>query len=212
LVHLTPPRAPGVGGAPRPPLDGGAPDPSDGGLALGNPLGGPWREALCLPICTSDVDCRAGLSCRDLPTLANGQPAGGSFGWQRGCFAQLLGDVGAACVDANRTPRPERCLSRRCDRLGSRGLCTAPCTTDSDCPSYASCATFSGSLGSVCLTRCDPMHACTDPLLACEPPGAPGALGFTVAGAGATFCAPRRCAAPADCKPAGSCVDSHCTE
>jgi len=209
-VDLTPPSGVDGGSAPEPAdVDGG----TDGGslLVISDPLAGPWREALCLPICTTDTDCRAGLSCRELPSLASGQSAGGTFTWQRGCFANLLGEVGAACVDAYRTTRNERCLSRRCDHFGARGLCTAACATDADCPSYAACATFAGSPGSVCLAKCDSTHACTDPLLACESPGAPGAQGFTVAAAvAATYCAPKRCTKTSDCAPAGTCTDSHC--
>jgi hypothetical protein len=200
--------------------DGGLP-PGDGGSGSGD--GGTsaetWRRAACLPGCAVPVDCRAGLSCFELPQLASGAGAGGAFSWQRACFADVLSDIGESCFGATALPDPSRCVSGRCDDYGARGLCTSGCAGNGDCPTYAACGTFAGKPAApLCLRRCDMAHPCNDPLLACELPGKPGALGFTVPvgdPVGTTYCAPKRCMAPADCAPAGVCTPmgggSYCT-
>jgi PKD repeat protein len=183
-------------------LDGGAPN-VDGGAAAA------WRASYCLRGCAVDADCRPGFLCRDVPVLASGESAGGSYFWQRVCFADLLGSDGASCLGADEDPAPSSCLSGRCDPLGARGLCTSSCSAMS-CPSQASCATFAGAPTLPrCLSRCDAQHPCSDPLLACQLPGGAGALGFTVSAgdpAGTTYCSPKRCTQPSDCAPSGSCT------
>jgi hypothetical protein len=205
-------------GVPKAAVDGGV-AVDDGGVAsadggVASPDGGvtveTWRRAACLPGCAAPVDCRAGLSCFELPGLASGSGPGGAYTWQRACFADVLSELGESCFDAKAQPDPARCASGRCDDYGARGLCSAGCATSADCPTYAACGTFVGQPGDpVCLRRCDMAHPCNDPLLACELPNKPGALGFTVpAGdpAGTTYCAPKRCTAPADCAPSGVCT------
>jgi hypothetical protein len=187
---------------------------ADAGLADGgvrNPLDGPFRDAICLPSCTTDSECRAGLICRDLPILKAGQPAGGTTQWQRACFADLLEDIGASCVDGAGSLDKTRCLSADCEALGARGMCSQPCATSQDCPSYAACATFGGGT-SLCVARCDTRHTCTaDPLLGCASPGGTGAWSFTTDDpTPSMYCAPRRCSMPSDCAPSGNCVAGFC--
>jgi PKD repeat protein len=169
----------------------------------------PWRRALCLPACNTTSDCPMGLGCHEVPALGPGAPAGGLFSWRRACFADVLGEVGDSCDTPSGDPDPTRCFSGRCDPLGARGMCTADCVS-SGCPSTAACASFNGAPAShLCLLRCTATGGCNDPLLDCEPPGQPGALGFSVAVGeppDATYCAPRRCSQPSDCAPAGSCT------
>jgi len=173
------------------------------------PDGGSWRRAICLPACAVDADCRAGFACRDLPALATGEPAGGRYEWRPGCFAPVLAADGAPCVDAAGRLAPTGCLGGLCVALGARGLCSSPCDS-LPCPSPTVCATFAfAPARPFCLPRCDAQHPCGDPLLACSLPGGPGAYGFTVPTSepiGATYCAPRRCAADSDCAPAGHCA------
>jgi hypothetical protein len=182
---------------------------SDGGIADAG-TAQPWREAICLPSCTSNDDCRAGLVCRDVPSLMLLGTSGGPYTWKRACFADALGDNGDACVAPSGDADPSACLSGRCDLYGARGLCTSPCD-DFACPSTDACVAFEAAPAQhLCLRRCDAAHPCTDPLLACEPAGQPGSLGFTVPMSeppGDTYCAPRRCDSdPTVCSPAGHCV------
>jgi hypothetical protein len=182
---------------------------SDGGIADGG-VPQPWRHALCLPSCTTSDDCRAGLICRDVPSLMPFGMAGGPFTWRRACFADALGDDGDACMAPGGQADPASCLSGRCDLYGARGLCTSECD-DISCPAADACAAFVAAPAQhLCLRRCDAQDPCTDPLLACQAAGQPGSLGFTVAAgepAGATYCAPRRCDLDATvCAPAGHCV------
>lgn len=210
-------------GLPAPaPTDGGAPGPVDAGLLPdggefpdGGAAGPSWRDALCLPGCSSDLDCRSGLRCRELPVLDAGAVAGGAYTFRRACFADLLADVGGACLDAAATPAPARCLSGECDALGARGLCTAACGASAGgraCPSIAACATFNGQPSeSLCLPRCSATMPCADPLFACQAAGQSGAYGFSLEqGATGTVCAPKRCTVPTDCAPAGTCVANFC--
>lgn len=191
---LPPPQAPDGGVADGGALDGSAPD---------------WRASYCLMGCNVDGDCRPGFFCREVPVLAAGQSAGGAYTWRRACFADALSDDGDSCIDPMGQPAPASCLSGRCDPFGARDLCTSSCVKMS-CPSAASCATFANAPADPrCLIRCDSSHPCADPLLACQPVGGAGGLGFTVAPAdpvGTTYCSPKRCAGPADCAPAGSCT------
>jgi hypothetical protein len=189
------------------PVDGGA-APTDGGA------GEDWRQPLCLPGCASSAQCRVGFACRELPVLLPGASAGGAYTWRSGCFADHSGDDGEAGAAPDGSPAPASCLSGDCAALGARALCTSDCGQTA-CPTSAGCATFNGQPGhSTCLYRCDPQKpVCpsADPLVDCEPPGRAGALGFSI-GAGepaaATYCAPKRCAGPSDCAPAGVCTST----
>jgi hypothetical protein len=170
-------------------------------------LADPWRAALCLPACLGDGDCRAGFRCRELPSLPPGGQAGGTFSWAHGCFPDLLGAVGDGCRDPQGALDPSACVTGACAPLGARGLCTLDCAAAA-CPPEAVCAAFTDG-AKRCLARCDPMASpCADPLLDCAPAEAAGPWGYTVPMGepmGATYCGPRRCAAPADCPPAGQC-------
>jgi hypothetical protein len=184
---------------------------ADGGVADGG-VPQAWREPICLPGCTTDDDCRPGLTCRELPALASGAASGGPYSWKRACFADTLADDGDSCIDALGLLDPSRCLSARCDPFGARGLCTSECD-DLACPSDTACAAFKGAPSEhLCLRRCDATHGCADPLLACQAAGLPGSLGFTVGSgeaANTTYCAPRRCDAdPTVCAPSGRCAPS----
>lgn len=188
---------------------GGAYVPSSGDD--GGASGEVWRRALCLPGCSAGSDCRVGLSCRELPTLAAGAATGGAYSWKRGCFADVGGDDGDACLSPTGQPDASRCLSGRCDRYGARGLCSSACTTSADCPSTAACASYNGPpTSNACLRRCDANFLCSsDPLLDCEAANQLGGLGFSIApaeGASARYCAPLRCSMASQCAPSGSCT------
>jgi PKD repeat protein len=173
---------------------------SDGGVS------DEWHGVWCVPGCSQPSDCTRGFSCRDLPTPTTA----GAWSWQSGCFADVLGDVGASCLAADGTPDGSRCLSGRCDPLGARGVCTADCSASMSCPSNASCVQFTGASRSQCIARCT--TTCNDPLLWCKPSGA--MYGFTAPSTdppGTTYCVPKSCSAPADCAPAGTCTSGFCT-
>jgi PKD repeat protein len=189
---------------------GGAyvPGGDDGGAG-----GDVWRRALCVPSCSGGADCRVGLSCRELPSLAAGGLAGGAYAWKQGCFADVGGDDGDACAAPSGEPDGARCLSGRCDPYGARGLCSSPCTISSDCPTSAACADYNAAPSGparACLRRCDAAFACgADPLLDCEAADQVGGLGFSVTppeAPSARFCAPLRCTMAAQCAPSGSCT------
>ena len=184
-----------------------------GGGDGGGPAGDVWRRALCLPSCSAPGDCRTGLSCRELPALPAGGAAGGPFSWKQGCFADVGGDDGDACAAPSGQPDDARCLSGRCDPYGARGLCSSPCTTSSDCPPNAACATYNAppaAPAKACLRRCDATFLCAgDPLLDCEAANQVGGLGFAVTPSEAPatrFCAPLRCTMAAQCAPSGACT------
>jgi PKD repeat protein len=188
-------------GVPTAAPDGGA---DDGGVPADD-----WRAALCLPACVQSSDCARGFVCRDLPS-----PGAGAFSWRRGCFADLLGDVGASCAAPDGSPDPGNCLSGRCDPLGARGVCTADCSPTMLCPSNASCLQFNDASASQCLARCDASHPCGDSLLACTGPRAGATFGFAAPigdPAGTTYCVPKACSGPSDCAPAGTCTLGFCT-
>ncbi|MES1208905.1 MAG: hypothetical protein ABUS79_23445, partial [Pseudomonadota bacterium] len=91
------------------------------------------------------------------------------------------------------------------------GRCSADCST-ATCPSGTECAHL-GDGRALCMAACGVTVPCNDdPLMACEAPGASGALGFTLPGttASATYCAPRRCNSATECAPSGTCVAGHC--
>ena len=139
-----------------------------------------------------------------------------------------LGMLGLACGETAAKTSSETnwfrsCASSdECDSGSCRcGVCTLECENDGSCASLANatCA-LAESPGhdtqcgagveteGICLPRCDPLHPCDDPLLGCQAADPQGALGFSVPSgepSGATYCAPRRCSAPADCPAAGTC-------
>jgi len=169
-----------------------------------------WRRPVCLPSCVDDSSCTGGLGCRDLP---NGDPI---TGWTRACFAGYPLPIGSPCRDATGKLVDADCAGRLCADLGAHGRCSADCS-GMVCPNGAGCAQL-GDGRYLCLSRCAGAEsgldggssdtACDDdPLLACELPGSPGPLGFTVPGASPTtkYCAPKRCARASDCAPAGTC-------
>jgi PKD repeat protein len=170
---------------------------------------GSWRRPLCLPVCVDDGDCEVGSRCRDLPATAPGQ------GWVRVCFASYPLEVGARCVDAAGQPVHADCASKLCSDLGAFGRCSADCATAS-CPTGTTCARF-GNGANLCLANCSISGAACDddPLLGCEPDGAPGPWGFTVRESAtppptptappATYCAPKRCVSTDTCGPHGVC-------
>jgi hypothetical protein len=189
------------------------PPPPDGGEPDGGADSDDWRRPLCLRACATNADCRVGLTCREIPALDPGAASGGAFTWQKACFADTLGDVGASCAAPDGTPAGDRCLSGRCDPLGARSMCTSDCATVS-CPSYAACAAFNATPAiHECLPRCDGTHPCDDPLLDCLPPGGTGNFGYTLMPPdppGTMYCSPKKCAMPSDCAPAGTCVAGFC--
>ena len=171
-----------------------------------------WRLPQCVPSCGGDGGCRPDFLCRELPTLKSGEKAGGAYTFGRACFAAQPADVGAGCALPDGTLDPSACALGSCLTLGLRGVCSAACATESDCPSSAACAAFASASPPAptaprCLARCDASHPCGDPLLACLAANGSGGLGFTLPGSapGVTVCAPRRCSAPADC-PGGTCT------
>jgi PKD repeat protein len=183
--------------------DGGPPTSDSGTLA------GP--AAICLGACTDDASCPAGLACRTLPAAGNS-----AVRWARACLPPSFREVGDSCRDAAGRLDQALCASGLCADLGALGLCSATCSAGAECPGGSACATM-GNGQALCLPACLVSATCTrDPLLGCEAPGGAGALGFqmSAATAGATFCAPRRCGADAECAPAGTCtplgVGAHC--
>jgi hypothetical protein len=120
--------------------------------------------------------------------------------------------VGQPCRDPAGALDDMACVSDLCANLGALGLCAATCGASAPCPAGSACALF-GDGRALCLHACGAATDCArDPLIDCEPAGAAGPLGFTVAGgpAGATYCAPRACASTTDCAPAGLCTAGHC--
>ncbi len=181
-----------------------------GGLCVDLSRGGggdPYRNALCLPSCQNSSQCRSGLSCRELPVLDPGEQKGGSYHWERGCFADVLADDGAACNKPDGTPDSSACLSGRCDAVGARGVCTSAC---GHCNAESVCAHFGAQAAGIdrCVRKCDSTFTCDDPFLACDGPGHSGTLAFTVAADLGTemLCAPRRCTMSNDCGTDGTCA------
>lgn len=171
-----------------------------------------WRSPQCVPVCGGDGGCRPDFLCRELPTLKTGERAGGAYVFGRACFAAQPGDVGASCTLPDGTLDPTACALGTCLSLGLRGVCSAACVSESDCPSTAACAAFSSATPPApptprCLARCDATHPCSDPLLSCQAATSSGGLGFTLPGspAGVTVCAPKRCSTATDC-PGGTCT------
>lgn len=171
-----------------------------------------FRRPICVPACGSGK-CRADLVCRDLPVLAPGGKAGDPLSWGRGCFAQVPGGVGAACLLPDGKTDSLACASGLCEGLGLRGLCSAACGMTMGCPSESACATWNtptmppAPTGARCLARCDAMRPCTDPLFDCLTSGGPGPLGFRLLTepASTMVCGPRRCSSDTEC-PGGRCV------
>lgn len=179
------------------------------------PMGGTadaFRRPICVPACGTGK-CRADLVCRDLPVLPPDGKAGDAFSWGRGCFAQVPGGVGAACLLTDGKTDNLACASGLCEGLGLRGLCSAGCSMTVPCPSEAACATWNtptlppAPTAPRCLARCDAMRPCSDPLFDCLTGGGPGPLGFRLMTepASTTVCGPRRCSSDTDC-PGGRCV------
>lgn len=180
-------------------------------LQAGPPDHDLWRQPLCLRACVGPNDCRPGQICRDVPVR------GGDTAWKRACFPVYPLAVGSACRGVGGALEDRDCITGLCADLGASGRCSRPCHGDRDCPSGTRCARLNDGR-SFCLGECAPGQSCADdPLLACEDPGAPGPLGFTVVDTAsasapprpARLCGPKRCNADADCGPAGAC-DGHC--
>ncbi len=159
----------------------------------------PWQGARCVRACSEDRDCNPDHRCRLLPS----RPAGT---WLRGCFPDLLGEVGDPCRGASGLLQDDACLSGRCADIGGLGLCTTDCRTTM-CPGGGACAEFNDGRF-LCLRTCLATFACNrDPLLACSVADGKGPLGFQVTGAGpdVSYCGPRRCSNSLDCGPSGVC-------
>ncbi|MDB4981907.1 MAG: domain containing protein [Myxococcales bacterium] len=170
-------------------------------------------ETSCLGTCKGDPDCAPGFGCRSVVSAA----AGATRVWVSACLPAALHEIGAPCRDQNGALADGACASGLCADLGALGACSAACGGSSPCPTGSTCATF-GNGRSLCVAACGSGVACArDPLLACEPAGASGALGFQASPfvTGATYCAPSTCTAAADCAPAGVCTPlgagGHCT-
>jgi PKD repeat protein len=171
----------------------------------------PWQSQVCLPVCTSDEDCTAGLHCRTLPGWPNGTL------WIRGCFADVPADLGAPCLDATGVHRNDLCVTGLCADLGALGVCSRNCAS-TPCPTGSDCAVF-GDGRDLCLVPCSSTFLCDrDPLLTCVAPG-PSLLGFELSpppstGGGGAYCAPKPCASNTDCGAAGLCREAsgggHC--
>jgi hypothetical protein len=104
-----------------------------------------WQRALCLRGCASDLDCAAGLRCRDLPGK-------GTAGWVRGCFPDYPGPIGRNCRATSGLLRPELCVTGTCADLGALGACSLDCTSAS-CPAGTGCLAFTDGRR-LCLPTC----------------------------------------------------------
>jgi hypothetical protein len=176
------------------------------GLLTATPPSGtaaPWQAPLCLPTCSQDADCAAGLRCRTVP------PGPGSSAWVRVCFADVPADVGGSCIDTGGHLRNDLCASGLCVGLGAKGECSMNCQLTS-CPQGSICAAM-GDGRRLCLRPCTGGFNCDqDPLLTCVVPG-PGDLGFslvspTTATSAASYCAPKPCVSDDPCLPTGTCL------
>jgi PKD repeat protein len=173
----------------------------------------PWRRRLCLAPCRTDADCVTGLRCRDLPSYAPSAPVS----WRRACFVAFPLEVGSPCRAPGGQLTGSSCTTGSCLDLGALGSCSQSCSGAVGCPVGTACAQL-GDGRSLCLRDCaSPADCAHDPLLACEPPGSGGRLGFTVSPgtpAGGTYCAPRRCTTAGQCGAGGDCAaaggGSHC--
>lgn len=171
--------------------------------------GDAWRQPICIPACAGGQQCRADLTCRELPALPAGGRAGDPYTFGAGCFVTVPAGVGESCSNPSGLLDANLCATGVCEPLGLRNLCTAPC---GGCPTSAACAAWNSATapapsGPRCLQRCSAMTPCGDPLLACVMGGGAGALGFSLPGepTATTVCAPRSCSGPADC-PGGRCA------
>jgi PKD domain len=192
-------------------LDAGADAGSDTAPPVGDAGTATGPAALCLAPCTDDASCPLGLACRTLP--AAGKAA---VPWVQACLPPFFREMGDSCRDATGRLDNALCASGLCADLGALGLCSAACGAAAECPTGSACATM-GNGQALCLRGCAASAPCArDPLLGCEAPGGPGALGFQMPAStpGATFCAPRRCTTDGECGPAGTCtplgVGAHC--
>ncbi len=161
-------------------------------------------ETSCLATCKADTDCAPEFACRSVVSAA----AGATRAWVSACLPTALHEIGAPCRDENGALADGACASGLCADLGALGACSAACGVSSPCPTGSACATF-GNGRSLCVALCGSGVTCArDPLLACEPAGTAGALGFQASpvATGATYCAPRTCTATSDCGPAGWCT------
>jgi PKD repeat protein len=161
----------------------------------------PWRGKVCLPACSSDVDCtRPGFSCRVAP---------GPSGWQRVCLPPFPRVVGAPCRKGTGATDASLCLGDLCLDMGASGYCTAACGPTA-CPEGSRCAQFTGeNQATVCLAHCAPGLCAGDPLLGCELPSTQGYFGFQVIGPpdppGTRYCAAKHCSTDGDCGLLGRC-------
>jgi PKD repeat protein len=164
----------------------------------------PWQTSLCLPECTLDSDCLAGLRCRTLPP----GPAGSA--WVHGCFAEVPGDVGEPCMDASGNLRDDLCVGGLCANLGAQGMCSMDCARAS-CPPGSDCVVF-GDGRELCLRPCTgslSFPCDLDPLLECIIPN-PGDLGYQLpsnssSSFASSYCAPKSCLKDEACRPTGTC-------
>ena len=167
--------------------------------------GEPWRSHLCLPGCSASSDCtRPGFACNLAP---------GVKGWRKVCLPSALRFIGEPCLTASGAPEAAACVGGQCLDIGASGYCSWACKSGA-CPDGTRCAKLEPDGASMCLLRCGSGVDCkTDPLLACELPGA-GSQGFAILGAqeppGTRFCAPKRCKADQDCGLVGACQAGFC--
>ena len=111
--------------------------------------------AVCLATCQTTSECPEGAVCED-------RDGDGVFECGPG---QGIGDP---CEDGT------QCASGECipESAGGApgGFCTAPCTTDGDCPPGSECGTLPGG-GTGCASSCASDSDCPGPGWACDPAG-----------------------------------------
>lgn len=109
-------------------------------------------RSLCIPegTCTTRGNsCGTNRVCEEFPTRLEGED--GPRAWELGCFVAPESHIGESCL-RNSECLGGRCISTFVPSVGTNvSYCSADCSSDEECPSFARCAKPPGLLGTVCL-------------------------------------------------------------